>query len=358
MKRARTAIQQGDAPALREILRETPALAKKPQLLLDACKSANLGSFQALKAAGADLNAMHRGYRPLHALMQETLHAESGPPSKERLECLDWLLANGADPELAAAWPPSRSLLIAAFVGESVYVERVRNSGARVDSFVQCALGDLASVRRTLAKSQELATARDGGTLTALQCASASRMGRTNTRTASNLVAIAALLLDAGADVQAQTKSWSHAVDAPYFAASSRQLETFRLLLQRGADATAALVPALWNATEEFAELTLAHGAQPDRAMHEGRPLLNQLIRWGQVRQALWLMQKGASPNLADERGWTALHQAVSRGNEKMLRAALAAGADRTKRSKDGQTPEDVALLAPKRKMLAILREG
>lgn len=358
MKRARAAIKEGDVRALRAILREEPELAQKAQLLLDACKQADLGSFKALKAAGADLNAIYCGYRSLHALMQETLHAAADPASKERLACLDWLLANGADPELAAAWPPSRALLIAAFVGESAYVERPRESGARVDFFVHCALGDLAAVRRALARSKELATERDGGTLTALQCACASRMGHAHAPTAGKLVAIAALLLDAGAEVQAQTKSWGHDVDAPYVAASSRQLETFRLLLERGADATAALVPALWNATEEFAELALDHGAHPDRAEHEGRPLLNQLVRWGQLRQALWLMQHGASPNVTDECGWTAVHQVASRGNEKMLRAALAAGGDRGARSKERQTPLDIALLARKPKMLAILNEG
>lgn len=358
MKRARAAIRQGDARGLRALLRDEPELTRKPQLVLDACKRAHLGTFEVLEAAGADLNAIYRGYRPLHALMQETLHAKADPPSKERLECLDWLLAHGADPELAAAWPPSRALLVAAFCGEGAYVERLRAVGARVDFFVHCALGDLPAVRTALARSRELATARDGGTLTALQCASASRMGREQARTARNLVAIAALLLDAGADVRAQTKSWSHAVDAPYFAASSGQLETFRLLLECGADASAALVPALWNATEEFAELALAHGAKPDRAEHEGKPLLNQLVRWGQVRQALWLMQKGASPDLPDERGWTAVHQAASRGNERMLRAALAAGGDRTARSKEGQTPVDVARQALKPNMLAILGEG
>lgn len=197
---------------------------------------------------------------------------------------------------------------------------------------------------------------RAGGS--ALQCASASRMGRADERFARDLVAIARRLLDAGADPAAKAKSWSHEIDAVYLAASAQQLELFRLLLERGADATAALVPALWNATGESADLALAHGAEPDRAAHEGKPLLDQLIRWGQVRQALWLMQKGASPNLPDERGWTALHQAASRGNERMLRAALAAGGDRAREDANGLTPLAVALLARKPRMMELLHGG
>jgi hypothetical protein len=36
---------------------------------------------------------------------------------------------------------------------------------------------------------------------------------------------------------------------------------------------------------------------------------LNNLVRWGQIRQSLWLLERHANPNLADERGWTAVHR-------------------------------------------------
>jgi hypothetical protein len=67
--------------------------------------------------------------------------------------------------------------LIAAFVGELVYVEELRRGGAEVNIFVMAALGDVAGVRKCLKKDASLARARDaGGGLTALQCAAASRM--------------------------------------------------------------------------------------------------------------------------------------------------------------------------------------
>ena len=69
-------------------------------------------------------------------------------------------------------------------------------------------------------------------------------------------------------------------------------LPTIQLLLERGAAATEALVPAVWNGREDFANLALAHGADPDRAVAGGQPLLNNLIRWGQLRQALWLLAR------------------------------------------------------------------
>jgi len=44
-----------------------------------------------------------------------------------------------------------------------------------------------------------------------------------------------------------------------------------------------------------------------------------------------------------DENGWTALHQAASRGNEKMFNAVVSAGGDLNRKTKDGRTPLEVA---------------
>ncbi|MBK7644594.1 MAG: ankyrin repeat domain-containing protein [Planctomycetes bacterium] len=326
--------------------------------VVQAAGRADRTALAALHAQGADLNAVWRGYRALHALIQEDPHAEGASAPEERLPCLVWLLEHGADPELPGAWPPSRALLVAAFSGETRYVEALRDHGARSDFFTRCALGELAAVRKELARSKELARARDGGTLTALQCVCASRMGRKDENLAQRLLEIAALLLDAGAQPGALTKSWSHEVDAAYFACNSGQKEMLELLLERGADATAALPSAAWRKTLELAELCLAHGAKIDEARAEGRALLNELVRWGQVTPVLWLLEKRANPNLPDERGWTAVHQAASRGNERMMRAILAAGGDLGVKDKQGLTPLSVALLARKPKMLELLGTG
>lgn len=159
----------------------------------------------------------------------------------------------------------------------------------------------------------------------------------------ARLLETAKRLLDAGADFAAKTESWSHKVDALYMAANAHNKPVFDLMLELGANADEALTCGLWNATEEFAEAAMAHGANPDRAVADGRPLLNDLIRWGQFRQALWLLGRGASPNIADEKGWTAMHQAASRGNAKMMRALIDAGGDLSRRDAQGNLPRDVA---------------
>ena len=323
--------------------------------VVDAARRGDRKTLAALHGKGADLNAAWRGYRALHALIQEEPHRAAAPPGKARLACLRWLLAHGADPELPGAWPPARALLVAAFAGEPAFVDALREHGAKVDFFVRCALGELPQVKKELLRSPALARERDGGTLTALHCACASRMGQADPKTEKRLLAIAEWLLDAGADPRATAQSWSHEVDATYFACGSSQPAMLELLLARGADATAALPSAAWRKTMELAEICLAHGAQIDAARAEGRPLLNELVRWGQLTPALWLLEKGADPNLPDARGWTAVHQAASRGNERLMRAILAAGGDRTKLDLQGLAPWKVAMLARKPKMMELL---
>ena len=320
--------------------------------VVSAAQRGDRKALAALVKAGADVNASWRGYRALHALIQEEPHAAAAPASKERCATLEWLLEHGADPELAGAWPPARAILVAAFAGEPRFVEILREHGAKVDFFVRCALGDLAAVKRELGKSKALAAARDGEAgLTALQCVCASRLP-------GKRLEIATLLLEAGADPRARTKSWSHEVDAAYFACGTGSKELLELLFAHGADATEALPSAAWRKTMELAELCLAHGAKIDAARAEGRALLNELVRWGQLTPALWLLERGADPNLPDARGWTAVHQAASRGNERLMRAILAAGGDRSRKDAQGLTPLAVAVLARKVKMVELLGAG
>jgi ankyrin repeat protein len=341
------AIRTRKLAELRAAVRQASGLSKRA--VVEAARLVFTKALALLHKNGADLNGIWRGYRPLHALLQEDPHTAAGKPSPERLACLEWLLDHGADPEQLGAWPAARAIIIEALVGEPEYVKRLQKAGAKLDGFAAAALGDRKLVEKTLAKRPGFANDRDSRGLTGLQCASGSRYPR------AKLFEIARLLLDAGADLGARTKSWNHDVGAVNFAASAKHKDIFELLLERGADPTEALVPALWNARPDFAELALAHGAIPDGAHSNGKPLLNDLIRWGQIPPMLWLLAHGASPNIPDDEGWTAIHQAVSRGNERMLRAALNAGGDLRRRDRLGRTPLDVAEIMKRRKLIPML---
>lgn len=355
LKRLIGCIRSADLALVRAAIRSEPEAARSPQIVGEA---ARLGWTEALKLLldhGADLNASWRNYRPLHAVIQIEPHSKQPGADAPRLACLKWMLANGADPEQLGGWPATRAIITAAFVGEPAYIAELRRAGAIVDGFVAAALGDIRHVEKALTKDDSFATARDSGGLTALHCSTGSRLGGRNKKIRDALVAIATLLLNRGADVKTTVRSWAHDVDAVYFAVSSDQREVFSLLLARGADATQALVPAVWSNKTDLAELALSRGARIDRAIDEGKPLLNQMIRWGQFKQALWLIDRGASPDVADEQGWTAVHQTTSRGNEKMLKAVLDAGGDPMRQDKEGNTPLDVARARGRTKIVAAL---
>src|SRR5262245_39736899 len=100
----------------KERARGRRAKAKVPAaLVVGAAQKADLARLKALVARGGEVNASWRNYRPLHALIQVEPHAARAPATEERLACLDWLLANGADPDALGAWPSARAVLVAAF---------------------------------------------------------------------------------------------------------------------------------------------------------------------------------------------------------------------------------------------------
>jgi ankyrin repeat protein len=295
-----------------------------------------------LVAYGADLNAIDRHYRPIHALIQDRPHNAQGP-SPERIACLEWLLAHGANPEGLGGWPSARALVIAAFAGAPEYVTVLLRAGAKIDVFTAAALGDARAVSRWIAEDPDAVRGRDAGVLTPLHCCGGSRLGMRQPDVAARLVETARTLLDAGADLSARARSWGHDVDVAYFVVRAGQTTMFTLLLERGLDPTSAVAPAAWDGRADLLDLALAHGARIDQAREHARPILNELVRWGQFSQARLLLARGADPNIADDRGWTSLHQAVSRGNAAMLEELVRARGDGARPDLSGQSPRDLA---------------
>ena len=316
--------------------------------IVKAAGQADAAEVERLLDRGADPNALYRNYRPLHALIQEKPHAGETAASPRRMKTLDLLLARGADPEQLGAWPLAKAAIIAAFVGSKEILDRLLDGGAEKTFFVEAVRGDAKAVARKLTKDPSLARARDGGVLTALHCAAGSRLR------AKGLIAVATQLLDAGADPNATARSWAHDVDVAYFACGATGAPMLDLLLSRGADPTKALPSAVWGPHDDLAEMALAYGASID-AIDGDRPLLHNLIRWGQFSQATWVLDHGADPNLRGPEGWTALHQAASRGNAKMIQALRRAGARADVEAEDGRTPKMLARELKRPKIAALL---
>jgi ankyrin repeat protein len=349
------AIRTLDREALSRRLAAAPPSSITARHVVEAARRTWTDGLSLLAEHGGDVNAVWRGYRPLHALIQEEPHADAAMPTDARLECLHWLLAHGADPERPGAFPPARAILVAAFGGEVRMAEILREAGARITGFTSAAFGDVGAVADWIRRTPSAPTDRDHDVLTALQCAAASRLGRYDAAVTTGLHQTARVLLEAGADPNAETRAWSDTVPVSYFAVRGGHLDMLALLLERGANPSAALPSAVWQRRWDMATLAVEHGATVSAVVDAGRPLLNDLVRWGQFEAARWLLSRGADPNQPDERGWTAVHQATSRGNVAMLRDLLAAGGDRARRDRAGNTPLAIAADTRNMKIEALL---
>lgn len=334
------------------------AAATPDAALAAACKTFDATAIARALRAGADPNRSQRGWTPLAALIQETAHGdEPAIEPQRRLAAIGALLDGGAALEQRSGFPAVEPLLLAALGGEHDVVELLIERGARVDDFAAAALGKRAALAKRLAAEPALAKAREADGFTLLHFACGSRMGRDDARLARALDELVALLLEAGADPNAVGIARKAPLAPSYFAIGARRFETTRLLLQRGADPTTALATALWNTKEEFGRfgaLCIEHGARLADARSAGRPLLNDLVRWGQFAPARWLLERGADPNQPDDEGFTALHQAASRGNLAMWETLLAAGGDPQRAARDGTTPYAFAV---RKKLVGVAKQ-
>ncbi|MBI4888042.1 MAG: ankyrin repeat domain-containing protein, partial [Acidobacteria bacterium] len=215
--------------------------------------------------------------------------------------------------------------------------------------------GDRAAVQRLLRQHADVNAANDYGA-TALYAASTTcsvdligllldaranpnaplRSGETPLMAAvdNGFIDAARLLLARGADVNARESKGGQT--ALMWAAAGRQPEVVRLLVDRGADVRArstggftALLFAAQQDDVESGRLLLQAGAGTnDTSAGDRMTALMVAAASGHVGFSELMLEKGADPNLADERGFTALHYAAS--DEKgagLVRALFSHGA-------------------------------
>ena len=182
--------------------------------------------------------------------------------------------------------------------------------------------GDLAAVRQLVESGADVNSVGDHG------------MGPLLTFTPT----VMEYLLSKGADPNRQTNESGHSVLLGI--AYLNNLKCVRLLLQAGADVHAvvpetgetALHSALAGAGEnasaadrhEVVRLLIQHGADPNRRTIPGRP---SLAFWRDVRT----------------RGETPLHRAAAYASEETVEFLLDAGADKTIRDANGDSPQSWA---------------
>jgi ankyrin repeat protein len=234
--------------------------------------------------------------------------------------------------------------------------------------------GDAATLRRLLSEDPQLVRARSEREhhATLLHYCAANGVEESRQKTPGNIVEIAEILLDAGADVNAETDAYKGrwttlglAATSCHPEAAGVQIPLLALLIDRGAvidRPVGIVVPCLHNGTGEAADFLASRGAALDAegAAGVGRvdllktlPATEQQLRdgfawaceYGKADVVGYLLESGISLEAQQGGPATGLHWAAYAGDASLVRLLLAHGAaTEVREGRFDGTPLDWAL--------------
>lgn len=344
-------IRRNDLARLQKLLLTSPELVEEPTLLNEASLLGHAEAVRLLLSCGSDPDAAvvsHEWYRPLHRAIEH----RGVPKNPGHHQAAEHLLRGGASLIQRSTWMQLVPLTMAGMTGDREFVDLLIKAGAERNLFTAAAVADAAAVRRFL-RRRSAATTKDENNMTPLHYAALCGLADAD----SDRRRIVECLLDAGADGDACERIGPYPPTAVLHFAAWKNYPAAEALLSRGADPNGGFGNCLWSKPGPMAELFLRHGADVNGRTAEGQPLLNSRIRWNLPAIALWLLSHGADPNLTDQLGNTALHEAATRGiNPKVVEALLSRGGNPASKNQAGQTPLDIARSKHRTKLIPLLR--
>jgi ankyrin repeat protein len=182
--------------------------------------------------------------------------------------------------------------------------------------FDACKAWNVAATRALLQVSPGLASAADSKGRTALHLACAVRPGGAALGEADG-VATVTVLLEAGADLEAEVpmnedEGDFRATPLWYAVARGENLPLAQFLLRRGADASYSLWAAVWRDDAALCRALLQTKPRLDLRAHGETPIF-YAARLKRVKTLDLLIDAGADPTIADDRGRNALDIAQAR---------------------------------------------
>ncbi len=239
-------------------------------------------------------------------------------------------MENGDEPNPVSDDPRTAFLDAAIWHGTLERAEQILAAHpglAAGDIHTAAVLGDDTAVRRFIAQDAANVTAPSppyGGD--ALNYLCLSRYLRLDPARSDAFLRSATALLDAGADPN--TGFWTRGKHperetALYGAAGvAHHAALTRLLIERGADPNDG--EAVYHSPESHDNGALRVLVETGRVTSDN--LVMMLVRkhdWHDYEGAKWLLERGANPNQARDRGWAPLHHALARDNSLAMIALL-----------------------------------
>jgi ankyrin repeat protein len=333
--------------------------------IMDAAYNGDAALIRKLVKAGADPNVTATtpfAHRPLHRAIEEKKTFSRG---KKHEAAVKALLASGADPRLRGGSSRLTALGLAA-VGSTRFVPLLIDAFKPLDIFHACVMLDMKRVKALLDKDKTTATSRDEGGYTPLHMVAASKLFESSPQKLADQLAIAQLLIDRGADVNA-TYTYQGGGEWPipvlYFACGAHNNPALtELLLKAGARMYDN--ESVYHASDEGHDACLAvlerYAEKKLLAVEASRCLATQM-HWGKSRGAVWLMAHGADPNATyPQTGDTPLHSAViHNAGDAVFDLLFKYGADARKKNKERKTPLELARSAmkPKERVVKLLEK-
>lgn len=357
VRAAAEAAGQGELDRLRDIASVEPSVVLAGPVLHRACWHGQADVVRFLLESGADPNRIDgsAGHRPLDrtCTMSSGIRWTAGHAAVVEL-----LLQAGADLR-GRGRHGLTAVALAAWHGDREPYELLRSLGAHDPEDLDEALcvGDAPTAAGLLAGAPHRAVSREGG-LTPLGLVASSRAYRIERHFEPGLAACAELLLGMGANVDGCAWDEEGSTSALAAAAAWGPPAVAVVLLEHGARDPRAFLSAVFAHRFELLDDLPAEDWQVDHRLDDAvqNTLLGDLVRYGRLQGATWLLDHGADPRLADNRGWTPLHYAARRGvNPEFVERLLAAGADPCAVTADGRTPLDVAREAGRTRIVAVL---
>ena len=285
------------------------SVAAGGQPVADAAKAGDWGTVRALVERGADVNAPQGdGTTALHWASY-----------RDDAETVDVLIRQGAD-VTAVNDLRVTPLWIACENASAAIVERLLQSGASANATIlsgetplmtAARSGATGIVEQLLVAGADVNAAERGRRQTALMWAVAQQHPD-----------VVAVLLEHGADLHARSATWTEVVKTTpepwnhpdYVVEVARGGYTPLIFAARVGDLVSA-------------QRLVAAGADVDDTAPDGTSASVVAAHSGHGELAAFLLEQGANPNAA-RAGYTALHAAILRNDERLVRALLLHGAD------------------------------